>query len=51
MPGYGDLTAWDFLNRLYSVAGIKNRFDAAALHPYAHDLDRQRRADRPIPRR
>ncbi|MEK6326309.1 MAG: hypothetical protein AABM66_02135 [Actinomycetota bacterium] len=43
MPGYGDVNAWDFLNRLYSVAGIKNKFDAAALHPYAHDLDRQRR--------
>jgi hypothetical protein len=38
MPGNGDLTAWDFLNRLYSVAGIKNRFDAAALHPYAPDI-------------
>ncbi len=25
------------------MAGIKNKFDAAALHPYAHDLDRQRR--------
>jgi hypothetical protein len=42
MPGYGDLTAWSFLNSLYSVAGIKSYFDAAALHPYAPDLDRQR---------
>ena len=42
MPGHGDVKAWDFLNRLYSVAGIKNKFDAAALHPYARDLDRQR---------
>jgi hypothetical protein len=38
MPGYGDLKAWDFLNSFYSVAGIKNYFDAAALHPYASDL-------------
>jgi hypothetical protein len=44
MPGNGDLTAWTFLNSLYSVAGIKNYFDAAALHPYAPDLDRQRQA-------
>jgi hypothetical protein len=38
MPGYGDLTAWDFLKSFYSVAGIKSYFDAAALHPYASDL-------------
>jgi Ca2+-binding RTX toxin-like protein len=42
MPGTGDITAWDFLKGLYSVAGIKADFDAVALHPYAHDLDRQR---------
>ena len=42
MPGHGDVKAWDFLNRLYSVAGVKSKFDAAALHPYARDLDRQR---------
>ncbi|MEK6272381.1 MAG: glycosyl hydrolase, partial [Actinomycetota bacterium] len=38
MPGYGDVKAWDFLNEFYSVAGIKNYFDAAALHPYAADV-------------
>jgi hypothetical protein len=38
MPGYGDVKAWDFLQEFYSVAGIKNYFDAAALHPYATDL-------------
>ncbi len=44
MPGFGDVDAWDFLNSLYKVAGIKGRFDAAAIHPYAPDLDRQRRS-------
>jgi hypothetical protein len=34
MPSRGDMDAWDFLSGLYSVAGIKGRFDAAALHPY-----------------
>jgi hypothetical protein len=38
MPGYGDVTAWDFLKSLYNVGGIKAFFDAAALHPYAKDL-------------
>jgi hypothetical protein len=42
MPGQGDMDAWEFLNGLYSVPGIKGRFDAAALHPYARDIDRQR---------
>ena len=44
MPGFGDVDAWDFLNSLYTVAGIKGRFDAAALHPYAPNLDRQRQS-------
>jgi hypothetical protein len=35
MPIQGDVDAWEFLNNLYSVAGIKSKFDAAALHPYA----------------
>ena len=39
MPGWGDFTAWDFLDSLYSVPRIKAYFDAAALHPYARDLD------------
>jgi hypothetical protein len=38
MPGYGDVTAWQFLYGLYGVPGIKRYFDAAALHPYARDL-------------
>ncbi len=38
MPGYGDMKAWDFLNTFYSQAGIKNYFDAVALHPYASDI-------------
>jgi hypothetical protein len=38
MPGYGDVTAWQFLYGLYSVPGIRRYFDAAALHPYARDL-------------
>ena len=39
MPGFGDSKAWNFLNNLYAVPGIKNYFDVAALHPYARDLD------------
>jgi hypothetical protein len=42
MPGYGDVNAWDFLNSLYSVPGVKGDFDAAALHPYAPKLDQLR---------
>jgi hypothetical protein len=42
MPGYGDMKAWDFLKGFYSVAGIKNYFDAVALHPYGPDLARVR---------
>ncbi len=38
MPGYGDVTAWDFLKNLYGIPGIKAFFDAAALHPYAKDI-------------
>jgi hypothetical protein len=38
MPGYGDVTAWTFLSKLYAVSGIKPFFDAVALHPYAKDL-------------
>jgi hypothetical protein len=39
MPGYGDVTAWTFLSKLYAVAGIKAYFDAVALHPYGSTLD------------
>jgi hypothetical protein len=42
MPSNGDLTAWDFLDSLYSVPGIKGEFDAVALHPYASGLDQIR---------
>lgn len=38
MPGLGDVTAWDFLKKLYSYGGIKADFDAVAVHPYAADL-------------
>ena len=38
MPGYGDIKAWDFLKTFYNQAGIKNYFDAVALHPYAADI-------------
>jgi hypothetical protein len=40
-PGYppsGGLKAWEFLNRLYGISGIKAEFDVAALHPYASTL-------------
>jgi polysaccharide biosynthesis protein PslG len=42
MPGYGDVTAWKFLDDLYGQPGIEEHFDAVALHPYANDLDLQR---------
>jgi hypothetical protein len=35
MPGVGDVTAWDFLKKLYGYPGIRGDFDAVALHPYA----------------
>ncbi len=38
MPGYGDWTAWSFLDNVYGVAGIKNYFDVAALQPYSSGL-------------
>jgi len=38
MPGFGDPDAWTFLDELYQQ-GIRNDFDAVALHPYARDLD------------
>ena len=44
MPGWGDVTAWGFLSSLYSVPGIRARFDVVALHPYARDLDHVREA-------
>jgi hypothetical protein len=42
MPSTPDVsesaTAWDFLNALYNVTGVKTNFDVAALHPYGCDL-------------
>jgi Glycosyl hydrolase catalytic core len=35
---YCNVSAWDFINGLYTVPGFKGDFDAAALHPYAGDL-------------
>ena len=35
MPGYARPTAWSFLDKLYAVPGIKQDFDAAAVHPYS----------------
>jgi polysaccharide biosynthesis protein PslG len=42
MPGFGKPRAWDFLDSLYDVPGIKSNFDVAALHPYATDVDELR---------
>jgi hypothetical protein len=42
MPGYGDVTAWDFLRNLYAVPNIKSKFDAVALHPYGSSIDKVR---------
>jgi polysaccharide biosynthesis protein PslG len=39
MPGFGKPKAWDFLDSLYGIPGIKRDFDAAALHPYAPNID------------
>jgi hypothetical protein len=38
MPGFGKPKAWDFLDSLYGIPGVKGNFDAAALHPYAPTL-------------
>ncbi len=43
MPGYGDVTAWKFLNNLYQISGFKDDMDIAALHPFAVNLDELRR--------
>ena len=39
IPGFGKPKAWDFLDSLYGIPGIKRDFDAAALHPYAPNID------------
>ncbi|MGH2924961.1 MAG: glycosyl hydrolase [Solirubrobacterales bacterium] len=39
MPGYGDINAWDYLSRLYSVGGVKPYFDDAAVHPYGRTVE------------
>jgi polysaccharide biosynthesis protein PslG len=35
LTGYARPRAWNFLDKLYRVNGIKRHFDVAALHPYA----------------
>ncbi|HWM54464.1 MAG TPA: hypothetical protein VNO20_03655 [Solirubrobacterales bacterium] len=37
--GRRGMDAPDFLDRLYAVPGIKSRFDAVALHPYAFHVE------------
>jgi hypothetical protein len=37
--GGGGIKAWTFLKRLYATAGVKESFDAVALHPYSPDID------------
>jgi Glycosyl hydrolase catalytic core len=39
MPGYVQPRAWEYLDRLYRQPGIRNRFDAVALHPYSPDVE------------
>jgi hypothetical protein len=34
------IAAWDFLAKLYDVAGIKKEFDGVAIHPYAAKLSK-----------
>jgi Glycosyl hydrolase catalytic core len=48
MPGYGDSTAWTFLRNLYQIPGTRDDFDAAALHPYACNLDQVRQVIGPF---
>jgi hypothetical protein len=43
MLGNGDPLAKDFIKGLYKIAGFKNNFDVAALHPYTGYLDGFRR--------
>ncbi len=38
MPGYARPTAWSFLDKLYGVEGIKQDFDATAVHPYSANI-------------
>jgi hypothetical protein len=42
MPGYVRTPAWAFLDRLYRVNGIKQYFDATAVHPYSANIDQFR---------
>ena len=39
MPGFGDVTASEFLAALYGAPGFKGAYDAAALHPYAPNVE------------
>jgi polysaccharide biosynthesis protein PslG len=45
MPRHGDISAWDFLKKLYAVGpAVKSNFDVVALHPYAPHLYQVREA-------
>ncbi len=44
MLAYPNPKAWDFLDELYDVGNVKGSFDAAALHPYASEIDRVQNA-------
>jgi hypothetical protein len=50
LTGYAKPRAWNFLDKLYRVNGIKRRFDVAALHPYAVTIDQFRSEARRIRR-
>jgi hypothetical protein len=41
-PGGGAVpgsTSWEYLHRLYSVSGVKRRFDTVAIHPYSSSME------------
>jgi hypothetical protein len=38
MPGYVQVKAWAYLERLYQKRSFKRKFDSVAIHPYAPDV-------------
>jgi hypothetical protein len=40
LVAYGPTPSWNFLRNVYQVAGAKDNFDVAALHPYSPNLDK-----------
>jgi hypothetical protein len=44
MLSYANPKSWDFLDGLYDIGNVKGSFDAAALHPYAPDIERVQNA-------